>query len=129
MQWKPLRGEGKIKQTNRRMTERNARKTQEAGLNEEEQRGAEGLHAQGQRTRRVCVLGFALSIKVGKTVKDRDGGSKRDETSERGAKSGERRVKRAREKKRVEKARKDKDGRKERREGCIKDAEGAGRQA
>lgn len=46
MQWKlrTLRREGKIEQINICMTERNAQKTQEGGLNEEEQREAEGLY-------------------------------------------------------------------------------------
>lgn len=65
------------------------------------------------------MLGFALSLDQSgrKTVKDRD--RKRDEASEQGEKESKKEEERRKEKKRT--------GGK--REGCIKDAEGAGRQA
>lgn len=98
--------EGKIKQTNTCMTERNARETQEGGVNEEERREAEGLYVYA-RAEDGEELGFALSIKVGKTVKDRDREMKRG-ASERRARSRERKGSKEIEKEREEKTRKEK---------------------
>lgn len=90
------------------MTERNAREIQEGGVNEEERREAEGLYVYA-RAEDGEELGFALSIKVGKTVKDRDREMKRGASERRARKK---RFKRDRERER----RKDKkrEGRKER---------------
>lgn len=108
-----LRGEreGKIKQTNTCM-ERNARETQEGGVNEEERREAEGLYVYA-RAEDGEELGFALSIKVSKTVKDRDREMKRG-ASERRARSREREGSKEIEKEREGKTRKEKEERRER---------------